>query len=246
MEKKILAKHKNNGQVFLKILIFYNGNKARKAFKQKKRITKITVFLSIERMAFFKYDFFVPRKDSGRKLFFNNFSIQPKQLSTQDRTKKIALIFDVMENSRGLDTVLFSLKEHKTPATFFLRANLFIMNQWLQKELSQQDIKGASLFISPINLSDSKYHDTKLYWSGWHTRGCFLSYDWCRAFTLLAYTILYIISEREICSWEKAAGYRFVVPTMILPDWLPPAKTPAELRQSSYEMVNEIMQNLKR
>lgn len=190
--------------------------------------------------------YFRSQKDLGTFPLVKHFSENKVLSKSQSSTKKIALIFDIMENSKGLDSVLFTLKANKAPATFFLTGD-FINNEPAQtRKIVRAGQQCASLFLTPFNLSDSKYKITKEFIQSGLARTEDIFYKVTGAeLSLFWHTPYYVISD-EIRDLAKKAGYEFVLPTLMLPDWVASqnALSPA-LVQNSYELVNYIMENLE-
>ncbi|MEL3908998.1 MAG: polysaccharide deacetylase family protein [Treponemataceae bacterium] len=243
--KKILAKLKNTDTV-LENSSALNWLTSKEKLQTKKNYNdNYRLYVDKVGGVFSNMIYFRSRKDLGTFPLVKNFLENKITSEQQGNTKKIALIFDIMENSKGLDTVLFTLREKKTPATFFLTSE-FINNEPTQaKKIVQSGQQCASLFLAPFNLSDSKYKVTKEFIQSGLARTEDIFYKATGAeLSLFWHTPYYVISE-DVRDLAKTAGYEFILPTIMLPDWVSQNTLSPALVQNSYELVNYIMENLK-
>lgn len=243
--KKILAKLKNTDTV-LENSSALNWLTSKEKLQTKKNYNdNYRLYVDKVGGVFSNMIYFRSRKDLGTFPLVKNFLENKITSEQQGNTKKNALIFDIMENSKGLDTVLFTLREKKTPATFFLTSE-FINNEPTQaKKIVQSGQQCASLFLAPFNLSDSKYKVTKEFIQSGLARTEDIFYKATGAeLSLFWHTPYYVISE-DVRDLAKTAGYEFILPTIMLPDWVSQNTLSPALVQNSYELVNYIMENLK-
>jgi len=76
---------------------------------------------------------------------------------TLGRPAQIALCFDLYDDDTGLAQVLSSLRRHNVRATFFLNGEFIRRNPLAVAAIVNAGHEAASLFYSPIDLSDARY-----------------------------------------------------------------------------------------
>lgn len=165
---------------------------------------------------------------------------------TKQTAKRVALIFDIMENGDGLEKVLLNLKKHNIPASFFLTGAFIGSEPNRVRHIVDSGFQCASLFLSSLNISDSRYNINKEFITGglgnvedafYRTTGKELSLFW--------HTAYYIVND-EIINCAREAGYTFVLPTITIADWTSTANaaTIPNAPQNSYAIINYIMKNI--
>ena len=79
---------------------------------------------------------------------------------TPGRPSQIALCFDLYDDDTGLQQVLAALRRHNIRATFFLNGEFIRRNPLGALAIVNAGHETASLFYSPIDLSDTRYRIT--------------------------------------------------------------------------------------
>lgn len=240
----ILAKQKNQKNILqnVKALSWKLSNEtklfSKKTYNKKYRLYIDKGFANFSTMIFFRsVNFF-----ETTPLIKNYNKLKSKKNIIQ---KNASIIFDIMENTQGLETVLHTLKKHNSPATFFLTAEVINSYPESVRKIVKASYPCGSLFFNAINLSDSRYTITKDFIknglkyvedSFYKMTGSELSVFW--------HTPFYVTSDK-IISFAKESGYHFVLPTILISDWILPdsAKALPNIPKNSYEIINYILEN---
>lgn len=76
---------------------------------------------------------------------------------SENAPKKVALIFDAMENAEGLSKILYTLTEFKIRGTFFLNGEFIRRYPQKVRQIFSSGNKCASLFFSSMDLVENKF-----------------------------------------------------------------------------------------
>ena len=249
-ETKILARVKSSGKVLENasdLRWVFPKNADEQVLPAKKSYNKnYRVYIDKANRIFSNMIYFRSIKDLGTVPLVNSDSKDNTFTAAQTATKKVALIFDVMENTNGLDKVLFVLNKNKVPATFFLTSEVIENAPSDILEIVRQGQQCASLFLAPLSLSDNKYTITEDFIASGLARTEDVFFKATKAELSLFWHTPYYIYSQAVVDIAKKAGYEFVLPTLILPDWIATSGESAlpNVEQNSYALVNYIMRNV--
>ncbi|MBQ7612721.1 MAG: polysaccharide deacetylase family protein [Spirochaetaceae bacterium] len=166
---------------------------------------------------------------------------------SEKASKKIAIVFDIMESTDGLPHILFALQQAQVRATFFVTGTAISLYPTDISHIVQSGHQCASLFLSPINLSDSKYKITDEFIQSGLARTEDLFYKATGAELSLFWHSPWYVTSEQIEQIAHKAGYTFVLPTIIIPDWLT-AETKEylpDVAQNVYACINYILQEAR-
>ena len=85
----------------------------------------------------------------------------PNNAFTPGRPAQIALCFDLYDDDTGLQQVLSALRRYNIRATFFLNGEFIRRNPHAVNAIISAGHETASMFYSPIDLSDTRYRITQ-------------------------------------------------------------------------------------
>lgn len=251
-EKKILAKSKSSNAILENAAALYwypLRNSAETTLQPKKSHNKnYRVYIDRANRIFSNMIYFRSVRGLRTEPLVKNFSsdsgFEPRHAQTA--SKKVALIFDVMENTGGLADVLFTLQKNNTPATFFLTSEVIEHAPAEIAEIVRTGQQCASLFLAPLNVSDSKYTITDEFITRGLARTEDVFFTATKAELSLFWHTPYYVSSQAVIAAAKNAGYEFVLPTLILPDWIDTDDEHALpcINNNSYALVNYIMENI--
>lgn len=191
--------------------------------------------------------FFRSTRNLGTTPLVKNFEqIKAGKKQTVKKTKRAALVFDALDNTDGLLSVLSVLQKHHVSATFFLTSEAIHSSPDCVREIVKAGYPCGSLFIAPVNLSNQKFTITRDFIEKGLARAEDVFYKATGAeFTLYWHTPYYVTSSKVI-SLAKAAGYEFVLPTITIADWTNAHNSGniPEVPQNSYTIINYILENI--
>jgi len=95
---------------------------------------------------------------TGTLSLLANFTVNKSY--TLEQTMPIALCFDLYDDDTGLSQVLSALSRLNIKATFFLNGEFIRRNPSAAAAIAKAGHETASLFYSPIDLSDTRYRIT--------------------------------------------------------------------------------------
>jgi peptidoglycan/xylan/chitin deacetylase (PgdA/CDA1 family) len=157
--------------------------------------------------------------------------------------REIALCFDLYDDASGLSAVLDTLNRYGIRATFFINGEFIRRHPQSAKDLADSGHENASMFYTPVDLSDSRYRIDKSFVA----RGLARNEDdffktTGKELSLLWHPPFYALS-REIAAAATAAGYRTVGRDVDSRDWIRPsdAKRLGIDQFSAADMIDRIM-----
>ncbi|MDR1903618.1 MAG: polysaccharide deacetylase family protein [Treponema sp.] len=158
--------------------------------------------------------------------------------------RELALCFDLYDDASGLPTVLEALKEFGIRATFFLNGEFIRRHPEAAIEIAGAGHETASMFFTPIDLSDARY----LVGGEFVSRGLARNEDeFFKAtgseLSLLWHPPYYAVS-RDIISMSAKAGYKTIGRDIDPMDWVSreDAKRIGLEQRSASDMVDLIME----
>ncbi|UTC66130.1 MULTISPECIES: polysaccharide deacetylase family protein [unclassified Treponema] len=161
--------------------------------------------------------------------------------------KRIALVFDAMDDMDGIANILYTLKKNNIGATFFINGEAMRQNPNAVKEIVKSGHQCGSLFFTTWNLNDTGYRIDE----GFIKQGLARNEDNFYSLTgselsLIWHTPHYIASSLIIGA-GKNAGYIFISPDVRLSDWISPDEKPAVpyLYKSSAELIEDIAETVQ-
>jgi peptidoglycan/xylan/chitin deacetylase (PgdA/CDA1 family) len=158
--------------------------------------------------------------------------------------RELALCFDLYDDASGLPTVLDALKEFGIHATFFLNGEFIRRRPEAALEIADAGHEAASMFFTPIDLSDARY----LVGGDFVSRGLARNEDEFFQATggelsLLWHPPYYAVSG-DIIGIAAKAGYRTIGRDIDPMDWVSrdDAKRIGLEQRSASDMVDLIME----
>ncbi|MDR2095645.1 MAG: polysaccharide deacetylase family protein [Treponema sp.] len=159
-------------------------------------------------------------------------------------TRELALCFDLYDDASGLPTVLDALKEFGIRATFFLNGEFIRRHPEAAAEIAGAGHEAASMFFTPIDLSDARY----LVGGDFVSRGLARNEDEFFQATggelsLLWHPPYYAVSA-DIIAVSAKAGYKTIGRDIDPMDWVSrgDARRIGLEQRSASEMVDLIME----
>jgi len=163
---------------------------------------------------------------------------------TLGRQMPLALCFDLYDDDTGLSHVLSALKRLNIKATFFLNGEFIRRNPAAASAIAEAGHEVASLFYTPIDLSDSRYRFTNEF----ITRGLARNEDEFHKATGKELSVLwhppYYRSSAQVNAAAAASGYITVNRSLDPGDWMSREDTlRLNLRQiQPAEMIEQILE----
>jgi len=163
---------------------------------------------------------------------------------TLGRSMPVALCFDLYDDDTGLSQVLAALRRLNIRATFFLNGEFIRRNPNAAAAIAEAGHETASLFYTPIDLSDTRYRITNEF----ITRGLARNEDEFHKATGKELSVLwhppFYRSSKAVNANAEAAGYITVNRSIDPGDWI--SREDAlrlNLRQvTPSEMIEQIVQ----
>lgn len=134
--------------------------------------------------------------------------------------REIALVFDAMDTLEGLPLILDTLERYGIRTTFFINGEFIRRNPAAVNEIVKAGHQCASLFYTAWNLAGTRFRiDEDFIARGlsrneddfFNATGQELSLFWHAPF--------YVLSPEILSAGEKA-GYRYIAPDIMVPDWV--------------------------
>jgi peptidoglycan/xylan/chitin deacetylase (PgdA/CDA1 family) len=163
---------------------------------------------------------------------------------TLGRSMPVALCFDLYDDDTGLSQVLAALRRLNIRATFFLNGEFIRRNPHAAAVIAESGHETASLFYTPIDLSDTRYRITNEF----ITRGLARNEDEFHKATGKELSVLwhppFYRSSRAVNTNAEAAGYITVNRSVDPGDWISREEAlKLNLRQiPPSEMIEQIIQ----
>lgn len=225
--------------------LYWQASSVQKLNKKKTTNQNYRLFMAAGAIPFANMIYLRSVKDLGTKAVIENAELTEELSKTLPaHAKKIALVFDLMDGTDGLERVLFSLNSHEYTATFFLTASVIQNEPQKIKQISDAGHLCAPLFTGTVNLSNSKYTVTQDFIKAGlaHTEDVFFQATGSEL--ALFWHTPYYVSSPEIEAVAAAAGYTYIVPSIIVNDWVDPNNKDVipQLPKNSYEQIEYIMQ----
>jgi peptidoglycan/xylan/chitin deacetylase (PgdA/CDA1 family) len=180
---------------------------------------------------------------TGTSSFVSNYTVN--KAYTLGRNTQIALCFDLYDDDTGLSQVLTALQRLNIKATFFLNGEFIRRSPQAAEAIVKAGHEPASLFYTPIDLSDSRYRITNEFIARGlarnedefhHASGKELSVIWHPPFYR---------GSNAVNSAAEAAGYITINRSIDPGDWMSADDAlRLNLRQiPPSEMIDQIIQN---
>ncbi len=186
-----------------------------------------------------KYEPF-PKKDEP--VSFVNFTH-----GSRIRRREVALVFNAIDSTEGLATILKVLHEYKMRATFFVNGEFIRRYPDAVKEIAQSGHEVGSLFYVYFNMTDSRFHlDKKFIKSGLaKTEDEYFSATG-RDLSLLWHAPYYFVNSDIIAASEEM-NYTYVGRDIDSLDWVTKsdANIAAGIYMSSARLVERILKEKK-
>lgn len=139
---------------------------------------------------------------------------------SREGSREIALVFDAMDTLEGLPHILDVLEQYGIRTTFFINGEFIRRNPAAVNEIVKAGHQCASLFYTAWNLAGTRFRiDEDFIARGlsrneddfFNATGQELSLFWHAPF--------YVLSPEILSAGEKA-GYRYIAPDIMVPDWV--------------------------
>ncbi|MDR0599489.1 MAG: polysaccharide deacetylase family protein [Treponema sp.] len=157
--------------------------------------------------------------------------------------RELALCFDLYDDAMGLSAALETLHRYRIRATFFLNGEFIRRHPQAARDIIQAGHEAASMFFSPIDLSDARYRIDRSF----VTQGLGRNEDEFfkatgKELSLLWHPPYYAVSQ-EIAAAARAAGYQTSGRDVDCGDWIraADAKRLGLEQLSAADMIDRIM-----
>lgn len=161
--------------------------------------------------------------------------------------REVALVFDAMDTLEGLPLILDVLERYGVRTTFFVNGEFIRRNPAAVNEIVKAGHQCASLFYTTWNLSGTQYRIDEDFIARGLSRN---EDDFFNAtgqeLSLLWHAPFYVLSPEILSAGEKA-GYRYIAPDVMVPDWVTAEqdyRAPG-LYKSAAIIVEEIVRTVK-
>lgn len=133
---------------------------------------------------------------------------------------QVAFVFDAVEDMNGIAEILYTLKKNNISATFFINGNAIHRNLFAVKEIVSAGHQCGSLFFTNMDFTNTNYMlDEKFIMQGLARNEDIFYAATNSELSLIWHTPNYILSPL-IAKAGKKAGYVYVSPDIIIPDWI--------------------------
>jgi len=134
--------------------------------------------------------------------------------------REVSLVFDAMDTLEGLSEILHTLKRYGIRSTFFINGEFIRRNPAAVNEIVKAGHQCASLFYTTWDLSGNQFRIDE----DFIIRGLSRNEDDFFNATGQELSLLwhapYFVTSPEILSAGEKAGYRYITPDILVPDWL--------------------------
>ncbi|UTC77287.1 polysaccharide deacetylase family protein [Treponema sp. OMZ 799] len=156
--------------------------------------------------------------------------------------KRVALVFDAMDDMDGIASILYTLKKNNISSTFFINGEAMRQNPNAVKEIVKSGHQCGSLFFTTWNLNDASYRIDDNFIKQGLARNEDSFYSLTGSELSLIWHTPHYISSSLIVNAGKNAGYIFISPDVRVADWLSPDEKFAvpSLYKSSAELIEDI------
>lgn len=156
--------------------------------------------------------------------------------------KRVALVFDAMDDMDGIASILYTLKKNNISSTFFINGEAMRQNPNAVKEIVKSGHQCGSLFFTTWNLNDTAYRIDDNFIKQGLARNEDNFYSLTGSELSLIWHTPHYISSSLIVNAGKNAGYVFISPDVRVADWLSPDEKFAapSLYKTSAELIEDI------
>lgn len=134
--------------------------------------------------------------------------------------REVALVFDAMDTLEGLPHILDALERYGIRTTFFINGEFIRRHPAAVNEIVKAGHQCASLFYTTWNLSGTQFRIDEDFIARGLSRN---EDDFFNAtgqeLSLLWHAPFYVLSPEILSAGEKA-GYRYIAPDVMVPDWV--------------------------
>ncbi len=163
------------------------------------------------------------------------------------RRREVALVFNAIDSTEGLATILKVLREYKMRATFFVNGEFIRRYPDAVKEIAQSGHEVGSLFYVYFNMTDSRFHlDKKFIKSGLAKTEDEYFNATGKDLSLLWHAPYYFVNSDIIAASEEM-NYTYVGRDVDSLDWVTKsdANIAAGIYMSSAQLVERILKKKK-
>ncbi|MGI5066747.1 polysaccharide deacetylase family protein [Treponema putidum] len=161
--------------------------------------------------------------------------------------KRVALVFDAMDDMDGIASILYTLKKNNINSTFFINGEAMRQNPNAVKEIVKSGHQCGSLFFTTWNLNDTGYRIDDNFIKQGLARNEDNFYSLTGSELSLIWHTPHYISSSLIVNAGKSAGYVFISPDVRVADWLSADEklTVPSLYKSSAELIEDIADSVQ-